>query len=171
MQFKVGDEVMHASHGSGQIVAIEEKRLSGREPRLFYAVTINKSTVWVPADSDSASSLRQLASNSDLTHCRVLLKGRPAQLNTDRRQRGRDRTESLRDGSFEIRCEAVRDLTAHGWLKPLSESDAAALRKIQEVVCQEWASAEGVPPSEASREIMALLQEGYQIYKPDTVLS
>ncbi|MBI3242802.1 MAG: hypothetical protein HYZ49_10965 [Chloroflexi bacterium] len=171
MKFKVGDEVMHTSHGSGQIVAIEEKQLSGRESRLFYAVSINKSTIWVPADSDSDASLRQLASNSDLTHCRVLLKSRPAQLNTDRQQRGRDRTESLRAGSFEIRCEAVRDLTAHGWLKPLSESDAAALRKIQEVVCQEWAFAEGVPPSEASREIAALLQEGCQRYKADAALS
>jgi RNA polymerase-interacting CarD/CdnL/TRCF family regulator len=170
MQFKVGDQVMHASHGNGQIVAIEEKQLSGRESRLFYRVALSKSTVWVPADSNNASSLRLLVSNSALTHCRVLLKGRPAQLNTDRQQRGRDRIESLRAGSFEIRCEAVRDLTAHGWLKPLSESDAAALRKIQEVVCQEWATAQGVPPSEASREITALLQEGYRTYKPDNNL-
>ncbi len=170
MQFKIGHEVMQARHGSGQIVAIEEKRLSGREPRLFYTVSINKSTVWVPADSNNASSLRLLVSNSDLTHCRMLLKGRPAQLNADRQQRGRDRMNSLQTGSFEKRCEVVRDLTAHGWLKPLGEADAAALRKIQEAVCQEWATAQGVPPSEASREITALLQEGYRTYKPDNNL-
>lgn len=171
MQFKVGDEVMHASHGNGQIVAIEEKRLSGREPRLFYAVAISNGMVWVPTDSGSAASLRPLVSNSDLIHCRALLKGRPTQLNTDWRQRGRDRTNSLREGSFEIRCEVVRDLTAYGWPKPLRESDASALRKIQEAVCQEWATAEGVLPSEASREITALLQEGCRMYKPGAALS
>jgi len=169
MPFKVGDEVMHAGHGSGQIVAIEEKRLSGCEPRLFYVVSINKSRVWVPVDSDSASSLRLLASNNDLTHCRALLKSRPAQLNANWRQRGRDRTNSLQAGSFEIRCEVVRDLTAHGWPKPLSASDSSALRKVQEAVCREWATAAGVPLSEAVREILALLQEGYRMYKPETL--
>lgn len=170
-QFKVGDRVMHASHGSGQIVAIEEKRLSGRESRLFYVVSIDKSTVWVPVDSEGASSLRRLASNSDLTHCRLLLKGRPARLNANWQQRGRDRTNSLRGGSFEDRCEVVRDLTAHGWPKPLRESDARALRRIQEAVCYEWAAAKGVAPLEASREIAALLLESSRMYKPDIVLS
>ncbi len=161
---------MHASHGSGQIVAIEEKRLSGREPGLFYVVSINKSMVWVPMDSDSAASLRLLASNSDLTYCRMLLKSRPTPLNANWRQRDLDRTNSWRTGSFEMRCEMVRDLTAHGWPKPLRESEASALRGIQEAVCQEWATAEGISASDAFREIRALLQEGYQMYKPDPIL-
>jgi len=170
MQFKVGDQVMHANHGNGQIVAIEEKQLSGRESRLFYRVALSKSTVWVPTDSDSASSLRSLVSNADLTNCRELLKSRPVQLNTNRQQRGRDRTDSLRVGSFEISCEVIRDLTAYGWRKPLSESDAMALRKIQEAVCREWASAQSVTLLEASQEITALLQEGYRTYKSEAPL-
>jgi len=160
MQFKVGDHVMHVSHGSGQIVAIEEKRILGNESRLFYVVVINQSTVWVPVDSDSASSLRLLVSNTALTQCRVLLKSRPIRLNADRRQRSLELTNRLRRGSFEISCEVVRDLTAPGWPKPLSESDSSALRKVQEAVSREWATAAGVPLSEATREIMALLQEG-----------
>ena len=164
MQFKVGDYVVHASHGSGQIVAIEEKRLSGNTSRLFYAVLINQSTVWVPADSDSAASLRPVISNSALAHCRVLLKSCPAPLNTDRRQRFIELTNRLHQGSFEILCEVVRDLTAHGWPKPLGESDASALRKVQEAVCREWAAAAVVPLSEAALEITTLLQEGRQAY-------
>src|SRR5574341_1446094 len=164
MQFKVGDQVVHASHGSGQIVAIEEKRLAGNEARLFYAVATSNSTVWVPVDSDGASNLRLAVSNNALTHCRVLLKSRPTPLNADRRQRYLERTDRLRRASFEILCEVVRDLTAHGWPKPLSEGDASALRKIQEAVCREWAVAAGVPLLEASREITALLQDGRRTY-------
>ena len=168
LQFKIGDAVMHAGHGSGRIVAIEEKQLPGRESRLFYVVSIDKSTIWVPIGLNQAPNLRLLVSNSGLIHCRVLLKDRPAPLNANRQQRGRDRIHSLRGDSFEISCEALRDLTAHGWLKPLSEADTSVLRKIHEAVCQEWATAQGVPLSEAAREITALLQEGHQAYKADT---
>src|SRR5258707_9818066 len=94
-QFQIGDRVMHVSQGSGQIVAIEEKRLSGREARRFYAVAINKSTIWVPVDSEGASNLRPLITNEALTHCRVLLKARPTTLSADRLQRNRDRAAPL----------------------------------------------------------------------------
>ena len=164
MQFKVGDQVVHASHGSGQIVAIEEKRLSGRDSRLYYAVRTSKSTVWVPVDSDGASTLRLLITNSALAHCRVLLKGRPAPLNSDRRQRYSEVTNRLRQSSFEVRCEVVRDLTAYSWPKPLGEMDGSALRKLTEAVCWEWATAADVSLLDASREIAALLQEGRLTY-------
>lgn len=164
MQYKVGDYVVHASHGSGQVVAIEEKRLSGDEARLFYAVATHQSTVWVPVDSDSASNLRPVTTKNALAHCRDLLKSRPAPLNTDRRQRYFELTHRLWQSSFEIQCEVVRDLTAYGWPKPLSESDAGALRKVREAVCHEWAAAAGVPLGEAAREITALLQEGRLAY-------
>lgn len=158
--FKVGDQVMHASYGIGQIAAIEEKRLSGRNSQLFYVVTISKSTVWVPVESDGASSLRLLVSHSALARCRALLKGRPSPLNANKQERFRELSDRLRAGSFEVVCEVVRDLTAHGWPKPLSESEASLLRKAQEAMCREWAAAAGVPTSQAGQEITALLQQG-----------
>jgi len=160
MLFKVGDHVVHASHGLGQIVAIEEKRLSGDEARRFYEVVTTKSTVWVPVDTGSASNLRLLTPKTDLARCRALLKSRPTPLNADRRQRYVELTDRLRQGSFEVMCEVVRDLAGHGWPKPLSEADASTLRKVQESVCREWAAAAGLPVSEAGQEIAALLQEG-----------
>jgi len=164
MQFKVGDHVVHASHGSGQIVAIVEKQLNGNDARLFYEVLTSNSRVWVPVDSDSASNLRLLVTNSALAHCRDLLKSRPMPLNADRRQRNFERTHQLQRASFEVMCEVVRDLTAHGWPKPLSEGDASVLRKIQDAVCQEWSTAAGVPLLEATQEILALLRDGRQMH-------
>lgn len=162
-QFKVGDYVMHASHGSGQIIAIEEK-LTGSALRLFYTVLINKSTVWVPVDSESASTLRLLVSNGALTQYRNLLKSRPKPLQSDRRQRYLEMTTRLQQGSFEVQCEVIRDLTAHSWPKPLGQMDATALRKVQGTVSQEWATAAGISPLEATREISALLQEGRRMF-------
>jgi len=162
-QFKVGDYVMHASHGSGQIMAIEEKLASG-QLRLFYTVLVNKSTIWVPVDSASASTLRLLVSSGSLSHYRDLLKSRPKPLQTDRRQRYLEMMGRLNQGSFEVSCEIIRDLTAHSWPKPLGQMDAAALRKVQITVSQEWATAAGISPLEATREISALLLEGRRMF-------
>jgi RNA polymerase-interacting CarD/CdnL/TRCF family regulator len=164
MQFKVGDQVVHTSHGNGHIVAIVEKQLNGKDARSYYQVVTSNSTVWVPVDSDSPSNLRLLVSNIALMHCRDLLKSRPMPLHADRRQRDLERTRQLQRASFEILCEAVRDLAALGWPKPLSEGDASALRKIQDAVCQEWAVAAGITFLDASREVMTLLQVGRQTH-------
>src|SRR5512134_3116063 len=101
MRFKVGDHVSHSSHGSGQIVAIEERRLSGSEAKLYYAVATDKCTVWVPVDADSPSSLRSPVSRQELAHYRTLLKSRPTPLDPDRRQRSLEVTNRLRLGSFQ----------------------------------------------------------------------
>jgi hypothetical protein len=53
----------------------------------------------------------------------------------------------------------VRDLTAHGWNKPLNESYGATLRNVRQALCTEWAAAEGVTVESATMEIDALLQE------------
>jgi len=164
MQFKIGDQVMHTSQGNGQILAIEEKQFSGGEAKLFYAVAINKGTVWVPVDSGNSPSLRLVVSNSALVNCRTLLKSRPVRLDVNRRQRVVDLNSRLHQGSFESLCEVMRDLSAYGWPKPLSESDTSTLRRIREAVCREWASAAGISQVEALKEITFLLQEGHQTY-------
>jgi RNA polymerase-interacting CarD/CdnL/TRCF family regulator len=164
MQFKIGDRVMHASQGNGQILAIEEKQFSGNQAQLFYAVAIDKGTVWVPVEVGNSSRLRLMVSDSALENCRVLLKGRPGQLNANYRQRSMDLAKRVQQGSFEIMCEVVRDLTAHSWPKPLSESDSSTLHKARDAVCFEWANAAGVSLVDALHEVTGLLKEGQQAY-------
>jgi len=52
----------------------------------------------------------------------------------------------------------VRDLTAWGWRKSLNRTDAVTLKKTQESLCQEWATAAGVSIAEATKEVKSLLQ-------------
>jgi RNA polymerase-interacting CarD/CdnL/TRCF family regulator len=63
----------------------------------------------------------------------------------------------LKQGSFQIICEVVRDLTAWGWRKPLGRTDTELLKKTQQSLYQEWAPAAGISTSEASKEIASLL--------------
>ena len=63
-------------------------------------------------------------------------------------------------------CEAVRDISARSWSKPLSEADALLLRKAHEGLCQEWAASADVPVSQASAEVNALLQAAREAHQP-----
>ena len=66
----------------------------------------------------------------------------------------------LRDGTFSVLCEIVRDLTARGRIKPLNEADSAALRRARSSLLQEWAAAAEVTLAEATAEVDELLQAG-----------
>jgi hypothetical protein len=54
----------------------------------------------------------------------------------------------------------VRDLAAHGAHKPISGTIAAFLQSTQNVLCQEWATVEGITLAEAVAEVGALLEKG-----------
>jgi RNA polymerase-interacting CarD/CdnL/TRCF family regulator len=166
MRFKAGDQVVHVAYGVGQVVRLSEKQFSGQEARLYYEVTTQKGTVWVPVDTQAATpSLRRLTALSELARYRSLLTSRPTALDPDRKKRHLHLVERLKQGSFQALCESVRDVTALGWKKPLSEGDSAWLRKAREDLCQEWAKAAGITASEASREIEALLEEARQNHR------
>lgn len=164
MQFKVGDSVVHTAHGLGRVVRLDEKRLSGQEARLYYEVTTQKGTVWVPVEARETVRLRPLTAKPELPRYRSLLKSRPTSLDRDYRKRHVELADRLKQGSFRVLCEVVRDLTARGWQKPLSEGDATWLRKAREGLCQEWAAAEGVSIPEAAQEVEALLREARQAF-------
>lgn len=159
MLFQIGDVVVHPDHGVGHVARLEEKRFSGREAGLYYELTIERSTVWVSVESREALRLRPVTPRSDLARYRGVLKSRPIPLNKDHRQRNLELAGRLKQGSFLVMCEVVRDLTARGWVKPLNEYDSTSLQRVRGRLCQEWAASEGVSIADASGEVSALLLE------------
>jgi CarD family transcriptional regulator len=162
MQFKAGDCVVHPTHGVGYIKRLEERSLAGDEKRLYYVISADKTTVWVPADANPALRLRQLTPRRDLDRYRSLLKSDPVTLHKDHYKRQLEIADRLRDGSFQALCELVRDLTARARRKPLNDVDMALLQKMRLDLCREWATSSGISLEEAIREIDALLPEGRQ---------
>ena len=165
MQFKAGDYIVHPTYGIGNIVRLEEKRLAEDRLRLYYVVAAEKSTLWVPVDENGASGLREVTPKRDLDQYRGLLQGRPNTLDRDYNKRRLEINERVKQGSFQSLCEAVRDLTAQGWNKPLSEFDASSLKRIRASLCREWAAAAGISIPEATAEVQALLLAARQTYQ------
>jgi RNA polymerase-interacting CarD/CdnL/TRCF family regulator len=161
MQFKAGDRIVHPTYGVSEVMRLEERQLAEVNKRLYYVLSADKSTVWVPVD---ASGLRKLTTSTELERGRALLRGKPASLTTDHRERRLTISESLKSGSFQTLCEVVRDLAAFGWRKSLGEADAALLKRARESLSREWAASAGTTIDEANAEVTALLLKARQTY-------
>jgi len=164
MQFKAGDFVVHPVYGMGHIAKIEEKQFSEKEVRLYYKITLPKFSMWIPVAAQRAIKLRPVTTKNDLDQYRNLLKGYPVPLPKNHHRRHLELVSRLKEGSFQVVCEVVRDLTAWGWRKPLGRTDTATLKKTRESLYQEWATAAGVSMAEAIKEVESLLLATQQAY-------
>jgi RNA polymerase-interacting CarD/CdnL/TRCF family regulator len=157
MQFKVGDPVVHPAYGIGHIVAVEEKQVSGPGREWYYKVALTKRTLWLPVEAEEANGWRLVTAKSELDQYRQVLKSRPVALDKNHHHRHLELTQRLKQNSFQVVCEVVRDLTAWGWRKPLGPTDTTTLQKTRQNLSQEWAMAAEVPLTEATQEIDSLL--------------
>ena len=157
--FEIGDTVVHPQHGVGNIVQLEDREFERGDTRRYYEISIpGGSTVWVPVDT-SSSGLRRLANRSELAHCREILKAPPSPLTEDGRIRQSELVAHLKQGTMAAHCEVVRDLSAFVAHKPAYGTITAFLEALLRVLCQEWAVVEGITISEATSEIVDLLEK------------
>jgi RNA polymerase-interacting CarD/CdnL/TRCF family regulator len=164
MSIEVNDWVVHPQCGVGRVVKLEVREFDPGIAQRYYVIAIAKGTMWVPVDGPP-SGLRRLTAKGELGKYRGILRSRPTPLAMDSRQRQIALAVRLKEGSFQARCEVVRDLTAHRWHKSLNESGSVLLRNVHEVLCAEWAAAEGLSFNEATQEVEALLLEGRRAYE------
>ncbi len=165
MEFKPGDEVVHPSYGLGRIVRLEERELAASGLRWYYVLAIDTATVWMPMQADGSTTLRAVTRKQDLEQYRTVLSSRPVLLDRDYKKRRLDLSERLTHSSFQVMCEIVRDLSALGWNRPMGETDATLLKKVQDNLWREWAAATGQSDQEAIQEVQALLRAGRLAYK------
>ncbi len=160
MQYQVGDQVVHVPHGLGRVIGLVNNSVGDLEPKLYYEISLGKSTVWVPVQKSASLELRALTLKSDLERYRHVLRSKPVKLSINHRQRHTDLVDMLKSGTFEGLCIVVRDLTAQGQIKALNHADALTLRHTHENLTREWAAAEEIALHEADRQIQALIFEG-----------
>ena len=164
MEFRIGDNVVHPSHGVGRVLRREERQLPDGGVCHYYVLAVGPTTVWVPVQPDGSTRLRTVTARQELVHYRAVLQSRPATLERDHVKRRLDVNARLADGSFRVLCEVVRDLTALGWRRRINEADATLLHKVRDNLEREWAVSASLSPEEVREEIEALLQIGRETY-------
>ncbi len=163
MEFKPSETIVHPAHGVGLVVRVVPRQFDDRNVQDYYEISIAGGTVWV-AVGDPDHGLRKVTEQTDLAQYRRVLKSRPGSLASDNRQRKSDLAERMKEATFKARCEILRDLWAQRSIKPLDESCNNLFKRVDELLCGEWAAADGSSIEDAAREVHALLVEGQGLY-------
>jgi CarD family transcriptional regulator len=156
MNFQVGDTVMHWNYGLGEIVAQEERQVTG-ERKLYYVVKIQELSVWVPVDDMLSGRLRRPTSASAFQQLFAILTGPSEGLPDDRRERKSRLQARMAGGSAASICHVIRDLTALRETKALNDDDSATLKRACNLLLGEWGYSLKIPPGQAEDSLTQLL--------------
>jgi CarD family transcriptional regulator len=155
--FQVGDQVIHWSHGLGEIIQLDEKSLSGRT-RQYYVVQMSELTLWVPIDQTGDCSLRLPTPKKDFKDLFQILSSPGKPLSSNSNERRLQVVERLKDHELASICRVIRDLTLHKRLKKMNDNDNSTLERSRNFLINEWSVALSIPTQQAEQELKNLLE-------------
>ena len=162
--FQVGDQVIHWSHGLGEIIQLDEKSLSGRT-RQYYVVQMSELTLWVPIDQTGDRNLRLPTPKKDFKSLFQILASSGKPLSPDRNESRLQVVERLKDHELASICRVIRDLTPHKRLKKMNENDNSTLERNRNFLINEWSVALSIPIQQAKHKLGKLLEGEENISK------
>lgn len=163
MTYRVNELVVHMSFGVGRVTGVVMRSFAEAKLQSYYEISTDRSTIWVPVEA-ATLLLRRPTPVNDLPRYRQILRGAPVRLTSTPRLRRQELSDRFKPGQLESLCELVRDLSALGWRKPLTEIESSYLRKARDKVVQEWATSINGTNIQANEEIDQLLRDGHQAY-------
>src|SRR5512138_707848 len=137
VKFNIGDPVMHWTYGLGHVTGIEERNIYGSN-RVYYEVSINDLTVWVPDDEYITKRLRAPTSAGGFDHLFSILASPGEPLPDNRQERKVQIVERLKDGRAETLCQVIRDLVDYQQIRPLNETDQSLMKRVHNALIGEW---------------------------------
>jgi RNA polymerase-interacting CarD/CdnL/TRCF family regulator len=157
MAFTVGDKVVHRYHGPGRITRLDHVQAQN-ETRDCYVVDMGRGlVVWVPIDGMSEQCLRPPLTAPAISALADILRSPAQPLKPISREREQQIKLMMKDGSPQVLCAIVRDLTAYTSTRVPTANDAAVLERARGILLAEWQIATDHP--DAAAEVDALLRE------------
>lgn len=157
MTFAVGDKVVHRYHGPGRITRLDHVQAQN-ETRDCYVVDMGRGlVVWVPIDGMSEQCLRPPLTAPAISALADILRSPAQPLKPVSREREQQIKLLMKDGSPQVLCSIVRDLTAYTASRVPTAHDAAVLERARGILLAEWQIATDAP--DAAAEVDALLRE------------
>ncbi len=154
--YQVGDTVIHASYGLGEIIKMDEKFIHGRQ-MLCYVVRVGNLTIWVMADEPGKSGLRLPTPDNDFENLFVILSSPGKLLPTDRFERKNELFERMKAGDLTSICTVIRDLNAYRHIKQLNDYDKTVMERAEHLLLDEWMFSRSVSLNQAYDELKRLL--------------
>ncbi len=156
--FKVGDKVVHPTHGAGVVISIESKDIIDEFDK-YYVIDMvaSRMKLMVPVKNAEEIGLRRAIKRSRALRLLDILRGYPDELPDDYRERQARIAEKLKSGDAIAIAQVVRNLYWWDQQKKLSAGDTKLFDRAKQLLIGELALAEDIEAEAANKQLEAAL--------------
>ncbi len=149
--FRIGEKVVYPNHGVGTVENISTRSFGPRFER-FYLLRLNSTsmTVIVPFSHVEQLGLRKVTRNGEVSRVLGYLGERSSRSRIDWKDRFKENTDRMRNGSLLSIAEVLKTLLALQAEKPLSFREKKMLDRARHMVLTELSISRGLNELEAA---------------------
>lgn len=150
MTFQVGEKVVYPNHGVATIENISSRAFAGHFERFYLLrLTYNSLTVMVPFSHVDDLGLRKVTRNGEMARVIDFLSEGRCRRYSDWKDRFKDNTEKMRNGSLLDVAEVMKSLLVLQMQKPLSFREKKMLDRARHMLIMEFSTSRGLKEAEA----------------------
>src|ERR1700721_689344 len=151
MNFQVGEKVVYPNHGVATIENISSRAFAGQFERFYLLrLTYNSLTVMVPFSHADDLGLRRVTRTGEVSRVISFLSEGRCRHHIDWKDRFRENTEKMRNGSLLAVAEVMKGLLVLQMQKPLSFREKKMLDRARHMLITEFSTSRGLSPVEAT---------------------
>jgi CarD family transcriptional regulator len=167
MTFQVGEKVVYPNHGVATIENISSRAFAGHYERFYLLKLIyNSLTVMVPFSHVEDIGLRRVTRNGEVGRVISFLSEGDCPRQVDWKDRFKENTEKMRDGSLLAVAEVMKSLLILQMEKSLSFREKKMLDRARHMLITEFSTSRGLKPIEAADMLDKVLAKA-QLHLPE----
>lgn len=152
MTFQVGEKVVYPNHGVATIENISSRAFAGHYERFYLLrLTYNSLTVMVPFSHVEDLGLRRVTRNGEIARVISFLSEGRCRRYQDWKDRFKENTEKMRDGSLLAVAEVLKTLLILQSQKPLSFREKKMLDRARHMIITEISTSRCLSETESAR--------------------
>jgi len=166
MTFQVGEKVVYPNHGVATIENISSRAFAGNFERFYLLrLTYNALTVMVPFSHVDELRLRKVTRNGEVARVLSFLSEGRCRRFSDWKDRFKENTEKMRDGSLLAVAEVLKSLLQLQSGKPLSFREKKMLDRARHMLITEFSTSRGMNEKQAEEVLEQALTKA-QLHLP-----
>jgi CarD family transcriptional regulator len=167
MTFQVGEKVVYPNHGVATIENISSRAFAGQHERYYLLkLSANAMTVLVPFSHAEELRLRRVTRNGELARVVTFLSEGRCRRYSDWKDRFKENTEKMRDGSLLAVAEVLKSLLILQTEKVLSFREKKMLDRARHMLLTELSTSRGLREPEATELLDKALAKA-QLHMPE----
>lgn len=159
--YKIGDKIFYPMHGAGEIKAIEQKNILGKEETYYVISLPNQIKVMVPTDNADAIGIRPVVTKQEATNVISILETDITDGMENWAKRYNDNKDKLKTGDINAIADIYKNLSLRNREKNLSTGEKKMLINTKQVLISELSLATGNSFDDVEKRIELKIEENY----------